>query len=1047
MQLATIHTAPFALALLTASPMTAQTLAFPGAEGFGRFVSGGRRGDVFIVTNLNDSGAGSLREGVTNRNVTTPRTVVFAVSGTIFLNSPLRITKGNLTIAGQTAPGDGICLANYEMDPGGTDNVIVRFLRSRHGDVSGAEGDAFSCRYASNLIIDHCSFSWSVDETFSTYINNNLTLQWSIVSESLRSSVHSKGNHGYGGIWGGITASYHHNLLAHHDSRNPRFSGAGGHNTANELVDMRNNVIYNWRGNTTYGGEPTDTGLPARHNMVNNTYKPGPATPSGAIRYRIVEPSYNPDSTGPKLSLFHIAGNCTTANETVTADNWSGGVQVVPSSEFPEIRATEPFEVPPVLTQSADESYQLVLDHAGCQLPVRDSIDARIVSEVQNGTFTHRGSVGNLAGIIDSQADVGGWPLLASLPAPTDSDADGMPNNWESARGLDPDNAADRNLTNEEGYTNLELYLNELAAPAFPIPLIGTQPDSQTVAAGDGFTLSVAATGANPISYQWYHGSTLIPGATAASYSVTTSTSADGGDYRAVVSNGYGSATSATASIVLTSVPPSITSEPSSLTVAAGTTASFSVTAAGSPQPTYQWFRGDRALPGESQSTIELDSAALEDAGPYHVEVTNAHGSVTSSVATLGISTGGTSDIFSTTFATDTLQSATPVISPTATNWYVMSSKDARASSIGGSQLDLTMAVTSSGVVESAAPFAIDPAMLADVGKSLRLQVTLATTNVRTLGLGLFHSGGTLPHTGLINAQLTGSSSALATGGTQEWKGYRFHIDGGAATPAVAIESRPAQPGTTNASQSLIVPGTSSSAPTVQSIASAAAPGFTWTDEATFTLVLELKRMAEASIEIKASIHAGTETGSSPPLATATVTTPNITEGFDALAIGYRNLTGGTASRILVTQASVQASDANGVVVTDAYQAFVATHQLDPSTTGVAEADPDSDGVANALEFILGGDPASPGTSVLPALVLDSGWHFRFTRHVDATTVFNLDVMRSSDLIQWQPVAHGIDGITFTGSPFTTTHDQVDVLVPDGTPSPIFLRLEATPKD
>ena len=1040
------HTIPITLALLSASPVMAQTLAFPGAEGFGRFVSGGRGGDVFIVTNLNDSGAGSLREGVTNRNVTTPRTVVFAVSGTIFLNSPLRITKGNLTIAGQTAPGDGICLANYEMDPGGTDNVIVRFLRSRHGDVSGAEGDAFSCRYACNLIIDHCSFSWSVDETFSTYINNNLTLQWSIVSESLRSSVHSKGNHGYGGIWGGITASYHHNLLAHHDSRNPRFSGAGGHNTANELIDMRNNVIYNWRGNTTYGGEPTDTGLPARHNMVNNTYKPGPATPSGAIRYRIVEPSYNPDSTGTKLSLFHVAGNRTTASATVTADNWSGGVQVVPSSEFPTIRAIEPFSVPPVITQSADESYQLVLAHAGCRVPVRDSIDTRIVGEVQNGTFTHRGSVGNLAGIIDSQADVGGWPVLASLPAPTDSDSDGMPNTWETARALNPNSAADRNLTNAEGYTNLELYLNELAAPAFPIPLIGTQPGSQTVSSGDGFTLSVAATGASPLTYQWYRGNTLIPGANAASYSAVTSTGADAGNYKALVSNGYGAATSATASITLANVPPSITSEPSSLTVAAGTPASFSVAATGSPQPTYQWFRGDRALPGETQSTIDLDSAAFEDAGPYYVEVTNDHGSVTSSVATLGVSTGGTSGIFSTAFVADTLHAAEPVISPTATNWYVMSSKDARASSIAGSQFDLTMAVTSSGVVESAAPFALDPAVLADVGKSLRLQVTLVTTNVRTLGLGLFHSGGSLPHTGLINAQLAGGSTALATGGTQEWNGYRFHIDGSAATPAVTIEARPAQPGTTNASQSLIIPGTSSSAPTIQSIGSAAAPGFTWTDEATFTVTLEMKRIAEASIEIKASVYSGTEAGPSP-LASATVTAPNITQGFDALAIGYRNRTGGTASRIRVTHASVQASDANGMVVTNVYQTFLATHQLDPATTGLAEADPDSDGVANALEFILGGDPAASSPAILPALVRDSGWHFRFTRHVGTSTAFDLDVVRSSDLIEWQPLVHGIGGVTFTVSPFTATHDQVDVLVPAGTPSPIFLRLEATPKD
>jgi hypothetical protein len=1034
-----------ALTLLAASPAMAQTLAFPGAEGFGRFVSGGRGGDVYIVTNLNDSGVGSFREGVTNRNVTTPRTVVFAISGTIFLNSPLRITKGNLTIAGQTAPGDGICLANYEMDPGGTNNVIIRFIRSRHGDVSGAEGDAFSCRYASNLIVDHCSFSWSVDETFSTYINNNLTLQWSIVSESLRSSVHSKGNHGYGGIWGGITASYHHNLLAHHDSRNPRFSGAGGHNTANELVDMRNNVIYNWRGNTTYGGEPTDTGLPARHNMVNNTYKPGPATPSGAIRYRIVEPSYNPDSTGTKLSLFHVAGNRTTASAAVTADNWNGGVQVVPSSEFPSIRANEPFEVPPMITQSADESYQLVLDHAGCRVPVRDAIDTRIVGEVQNGTFTYRGSVGNLAGIIDSQADVGGWPALASLPAPTDSDSDGMPNAWETARGLNPNSGADRNLTNAEGYTNLELYLNESAAPAFPIPLIGTQPSSQTVSSGNGFTLSVAATGASPLAYQWYRGSDLIPGANAASYSVAASTSSDAGDYRVVVANGYGATTSTTISITLSNEPPSITTEPSSLTVAMGQSASFTVTATGSPQPTFQWFRGDRALPGANQATLELASVSLEDAGPYHVEVNNAHGTATSSVATLSVSTGGPTGIFSTTFAADTLQSATPVIGPTATNWYVMSSKDARATSIGVSQLDLTMAITSSGVVETAAPFGIDPVILTDIGKSLRLQVTLSTTNVRTLGLGLFHSGGSLPHTGLINAQLTSGSSTLATGGTQEWNGYRFQLDGSTATPSVAIEARPPQPGTNNASQSLIVPGTSSSAPTIQLIGSADAPGFTWTDDATFTLILDLKRIAASFVEIKASVFSGPD-ASSAPLATATATSANIVDGFDALAIGYRNRAGGTASHVRITQVSVQAPGANGTVVTDAYEAFVATHQLDPATTGLAEADPDSDEVPNALEFILGGDPASSNATILPSLASESGWHFRFMRHIDTSTVFDLDVVRSSDLIEWLPLVHGANGVTFTVSPATTTRDQIDVLVPASTPSPVFLRLVATRK-
>jgi hypothetical protein len=698
--------------------------------------------------------------------------------------------------------------------------------------------------------------------------------------------------------------------------------------------------------------------------------------------------------------------------------------------------------VAPVLTQSADESYQLVLAHAGCRVPVRDSVDTRIVAEVQNGTFTHRGSVGDLAGIIDSQADVGGWPALASLPAPTDSDSDGMPNTWESARDLNPNSSADRNLTNAEGYTNLELYLNELAALAFPIPLIATHPESQTVNSGSGFSLSVAATGASTLVYQWYRGNAPIPNATAATYSVSTSTASDAGDYRVVVSNGYGTTTSATAAIALSHVPPSIVGEPLSLTVAVNQSASFTVNATGSPEPTFQWFRGDRALTDATQPTLELASVSLEDAGPYHVEVTNAHGTVSSSIATLGVSISGTSGIFSTAFAGDTIHATTPAIGPTATNWYVMSSKDARATGIGGSQLDLTMVVTSSGVVETAAPFIIDPVALTDTGKVIRLQVTLSTTNVRTLGVGLFHSGGSLPHTGLINAQLTGGSSALATGGTQEWNGYRFHLDGSAATPAIAVEARPAQPGTTNASQSLIVPGTSSSAPTIQSIGSATAPGFTWADDATFTLTLDLKRVAADSIEIKASIYAGTGVGPSP-LATAITTGANPVQSFDALAIGYRNRTGGTASHVRVTQVSVQASDSNGIVVTDAYQAFLATHGLDPATTGLGEADPDSDGVPNALEFILGGDPTASNTSILPSLLSESGWHFRFMRHVDTSTVFDLGVVHSTDLIEWQSLTNGA---TFTVSPVTATHDQVDVLVPDGTPSPLFLRLVATPK-
>ena len=529
--------------------------AFPGAAGFGRFARGGGGGDVYVVTKLNDSGAGSLRAGVTGRSTSSsPRTVVFAVSGTIYLQSTLRISVGNLTIAGQTAPGDGICLAYRPLDISNSSNVILRFLRVRLGDVAGVETDAFSCRYATDVIIDHCSFSWSVDETSSSYDNTRLTQQWCFITESMRDSVHSKGPHGYGGIWGGKGATYHHNLLAHHDSRNPRFNGARTHGTGDELVDMRNNVIYNWRGNSTYGGEPTDAGLPARHNMVANTYKRGPATGTTSKSWRILEPTQNTAATtGSGYSLFHITGNWTTGSSTVTANNWNGGVQVIASSLHPVIRADTAFATPAVLTQTAQTSYSLVLDYAGCRRPVRDSIDTRIAGEVAGGTATYNGSKGGTPGIIDSQADVGGWPALATAPAPPDADADGMPDAWETARGLNPNLASDRNLVpySEDGYTWLEIYLNELAAPAFPYPQILAQPVAATVEAGQAITLSAGAVGASPLAYQWFRGDDPIPSATAATYSVPAADATHAGSYRVVVSNAHATATSRAATVMV----------------------------------------------------------------------------------------------------------------------------------------------------------------------------------------------------------------------------------------------------------------------------------------------------------------------------------------------------------------------------------------------------------------------------------------------------------------------------------------------------------------
>lgn len=420
----------------------AQQLAFPGAEGFGRFTSGGRGGRVLAVTNLNDSGAGSLRAAVMARGA---RTIVFHVSGTIALRSALRIKNGDLTIAGQTAPGDGICLKDHPLVIA-ADNVIIRFLRIRLGDVNRLQEDAVSCLGQRNIIIDHCSISWGIDEVASFYDNENATVQWCLISESLNDSYHRKGKHGYAGIWGGKGVTFHHNLLAHNSNRNPRFNGSRTHGAPEkELVDFRNNVIYNWGENSAYGGEA------GNHNLVANYYKFGPAT--GHTRNRIVEPY---DAKG----RWYVADNHVYGFPEVTTDNWAG-VQ----GKFGALgRVEAPFPVAPVVTHSAEAAFALVLASAGASLPKRDTVDARIVAEVRTGTA--RFGNGGL-GLIDSQNQVGGWPVLHSAPAPEDEDRDGMADEWERRHGLDPTNPADRNRDfSGDGYTNLEKYLNSLAQPA-----------------------------------------------------------------------------------------------------------------------------------------------------------------------------------------------------------------------------------------------------------------------------------------------------------------------------------------------------------------------------------------------------------------------------------------------------------------------------------------------------------------------------------------------------------------------------------------------------
>jgi len=440
--------------------VNAQVPAFPGAEGGGVYTSGGRGGHVIYVENLNDKGPGSLRKAIEAKG---PRTIVFKVSGNIELAKPIYIKNDDVTIAGQSAPGDGICLINYGVEVE-ADNVIIRFIRVRPGYKSGEELDAISGMNQKNIIIDHCSFSWGTDEAASFYENTDFTMQWCIVSESLDQSVHSKGNHGYGGIWGGKNASFHHNLITDHSSRNPRFHGSRYNNNPDtEQVDFRNNVIYNWGSNSVYGGEE------GSYNMINNYYKPGPATKKD-VRYRILDltqsffnPKYNKDTLG--AGKFYIKGNVVEGFPKATNNNWGKGVQGKGVDKNKKLFSmlNEPVPHTSVTTETANEAFKSVLQSAGSSLR-RDAADERIVEEARTGKEQYGSSFsGGRKGIIDSPEDVGGWPLLQQFDPPVDSDKDGMPDSWEKDNKLDFNDPADGNaFTLDKNYTNLEVYLNSL---------------------------------------------------------------------------------------------------------------------------------------------------------------------------------------------------------------------------------------------------------------------------------------------------------------------------------------------------------------------------------------------------------------------------------------------------------------------------------------------------------------------------------------------------------------------------------------------------------
>lgn len=430
-------------ALAEDSPATVRpTLAFPGAEGAGRFALGGRGGQVIRVTHLGDAGPGSLRAAV---EADGPRTVIFDIGGVIRLASPLTIRRGRITLAGQTAPGGGITLRDQPLVVA-ADDVVVRHIRSRLGDESGVEADAVSITRGRRIILDHISASWSIDETLSVGSRYDppergiydVTVQWSLIAESLNASGHAKGDHGYGSLvrgGHGARMTFHHNLWATHRARMPR---PGNYNPPSvdpegPRFEFRSNVFYDWSGG--HAGYNADTESPSAYAFVGNAYIPGP---DSAGRWAFEES--NP------LARAWFEGNA--MDGTVPADPWS----LVKESDRPDYRLAARPDWAEAAGETAAEAEGRVLAHVGAGR-VRDPVDARIIEGVRNRTGR----------IIDSQAQVGGWPALEAGSPWVDSDGDGMPDDWERSQGLDPAAAADGTADrNADGFTNLEDWLNSL---------------------------------------------------------------------------------------------------------------------------------------------------------------------------------------------------------------------------------------------------------------------------------------------------------------------------------------------------------------------------------------------------------------------------------------------------------------------------------------------------------------------------------------------------------------------------------------------------------
>ncbi len=422
--------------LLIQTQSNCQTKAFPDAYGFGEYSCGGRGGKVLLVTNLNDNGAGSLREAIKSKG---PRTIVFEVAGVIELDSTLELKEPFVTIAGNSAPGDGICLKNFGMVLTRTHNVIIRYLRIRPGSQKGVELDALSINSSQNVIIDHCSLSWGTDEVLSVTQggSTNISVQWCFINEGLNKSVHHKGEHGYGSLLridGNL--SFHHNFYSNNNSRNPRI-GTYGDFSRGGFVDFRNNLVYNWGQLPAYTAEDKAT-----INFINNYYKAGNST-ADSVKEIIFH-------VGGNTTSLYISGNILEGFEKYSSEN----KKLVRVSKYANVNSVFlplPIQVSQILTEDPLVAKEKILKTAGAILPQRDFVDKRLVTQF----------ISNTGKIVDDQNQTGGWPQYKFSNKNKDMNRNGIDDNWEAKYKL---NSSDNNIHNadidNDGYTNLEEFLN-----------------------------------------------------------------------------------------------------------------------------------------------------------------------------------------------------------------------------------------------------------------------------------------------------------------------------------------------------------------------------------------------------------------------------------------------------------------------------------------------------------------------------------------------------------------------------------------------------------